>query len=605
MNIDDNEPNPADMPSGSPSDGDQPASSGSDAGASAQAPADLNATDAQPWGPAPRADNPFWPSGQQSGWQAPPGPGFQNPQNPYWPPAQQPGFQNQQPSWPPAQQPGFQNQQPSWPPAQQSGWGTPSGPGPAPSWPPAQQPGFQNQQPSWPPAQQSGWTPAQQSGWTPAQQSGWSPGPQPWQSLSNLYPDPSARRKNRLPAIAGVVVAALIAFSLGMVADRAVVVTEQPQTQASGPLQGFSVYEEALRDIKSQYVGRASITDQQLLYGSIRGMVDALGDTNHTRFLTPQEFNDMTSQLNGSVAGIGVYLTTDNGAFVIDRVISGSPAEQAGILAGDEITAVNGKSVAGQTFAELAAQVRGTPGTQVTLTILHAGATVPVDITVTRATIKAPLVDWGMVPGTTVADITLFEFADGAGDQVKAAIDGATKAGATGIVLDLRGNPGGLASEARNVASEFLSTGTIYQEEDSSGKRSSINVDKSWTATSLPMVVLVDHNTASAAEIVAGAVQDNLRGKIVGQTTVGTGTVLQPFVLSDGSAILLGVADWLTPSGHRIFGVGIQPDQTVSLPTGGQPIDPIKLDKMTAATVNSSGDSQLLAALTMLGQTPH
>ncbi len=601
MNIDDNEPNPADGPSGGPADGDQALPSGSDAEANAQA-ADPNATDARPWGPAPGADNPFWPSGQQSGWQAPTGPGFQNPQNPYWPPAQQPGWGTPSgpgpaPSWPPAQQPGFQSPQPSWPPAQQSGWGTPPGAGPAPSWPPAQQPGFQNPQPSWPPAQQPSWPPAQQSGWTP--------GPQPWQSLSNLYPEPSGRRRSRLPAIAGVVVAALIAFSLGMVVDRSVVVSAQPQTQTSGPLQGFSVYEEALRDIKSQYVGRASITDQQLLYGSIRGMVDALGDTNHTRFLTPQEFNDMTSQLNGSVAGIGVYLTTDSGAFVIDRVISGSPAEQAGILTGDEITAVNGKSVAGQTFDQLAAQVRGTPGTQVTLTILHAGSTVPVDITVTRATIKAPLVDWGMVPGTTVADITLFEFADGAGDQIKTAIDGATKAGATGIVLDLRGNPGGLASEARNVASEFLSTGTIYQEENSSGRRTSITVDTSWTATSLPMVVLVDHNTASAAEIVAGAVQDNLRGKIVGQTTVGTGTVLQPFVLSDGSAILLGVADWLTPSGHRIFGVGIQPDQTVALPVGGQPIDPIKLDKMTAATVNSSGDSQLLAALTLLGQTPH
>jgi carboxyl-terminal processing protease len=230
-----------------------------------------------------------------------------------------------------------------------------------------------------------------------------------------------------------------------------------------------------------------------------------------------------------------------------------------------------------------------------------------VDITMTRATVTAPLVDWGMVPGTHIADIALYEFHDGAADQVKQAIEGAKLQGATAIVLDLRGNPGGLADEARSVASEFLSTGNVYLEQDASGNRTPITVDTSWASTEaetagLPMVVLVDHDTASAAEIVAGALQDSLRAKIVGLTTVGTGTVLQAFPLSDGSVVLLGVADWLTPSGHLIFGRGITPDQTVALASGTTPVDPINLSGMTTASLQSSGDAQLLAAIADLSQ---
>jgi carboxyl-terminal processing protease len=404
--------------------------------------------------------------------------------------------------------------------------------------------------------------------------------------------DVPKRRPSRVPMILSVVAAAMIAFAGGMVVDHLAVAQ---QTQA--PLKDFTVYEQALQDIRDHYVGRSQVTDQQLLYGSISGMVDSLGDTNHTRFLTPDEYQQMTSQLSGKVAGIGILVSQTNGELIVSRVISGSPAEKAGMKAGDNITAVDGTSVTGMNFDQLAAKIRGDVGTKVTVTVIHAGSTTPVDLTMVRATVSRPLVDWGMVPGTHVADVALFEFAAGAADQIHQATAAATKAGATAIVLDLRGNPGGLASEARTVASEFLSSGVVYIDEDGSGNRTEVKVDTSRSSTALPMVVLVDHDTASAAEIVAGAVQDSHRAKVVGQTTVGTGTVLQPYVLSDGSVVLLGVADWLTPSGNRIFGKGITPDETVALPTAGQPIDPISLSTMTAAQLQSSSDAQLLAAV--------
>jgi carboxyl-terminal processing protease len=331
-------------------------------------------------------------------------------------------------------------------------------------------------------------------------------------------------------------------------------------------------------------------------------MVESLGDTGHTRFLTPAEYAQMTSQLSGQVAGIGILVAETNGTLMVDRVIAGSPADKAGVKAGDQITAVNGVSTAGMNFDQLAARIRGDVGTSVTISVIHAGAATPVDISIIRAMVTAPLVDWNIIPGTHIADIALFEFAEGAGDQVHKAIDDAQKQGATAIVLDLRGNPGGRADEARYVASEFLSTGVVYLEEDASGNRTEITVATSRVSTALPMVVLVDHNTASAGEIVAGALQDSLRARLIGLTTYGTGTVLEPFVLSDGSVVLLGVADWLTPAGHRIFGKGIAPDETVALPTGGVPIDPIDLSGMTASQLQSSGDAQLIAAIKSLSQ---
>jgi carboxyl-terminal processing protease len=368
-------------------------------------------------------------------------------------------------------------------------------------------------------------------------------------------------------------------------------------TAAANGTQNSALYNEALQLVKQNYVGISSITDQELLYGSIKGMVDSLGDTGHSTFLTPAQSAAMKSELSGSIAGIGVVLSADTSTFKIVRVVTGSPAASGGVKAGDVITAVDGVTTSSMTVDDLTSKIRGSAGTQVTISVIHLGSTAPVDITMTRATIAIPLVGWGIVPGTHIADIALTEFSTGASDELKSAIASATDAGATSMILDLRGNPGGYANEAQEVASEFLPSGVVYMQQDAKGHNTDVNVDASQTHTNLPLVVLVDHDSASSSEIVAGALQDSGRARIVGVATFGTGTVLQQFTLSDGSVILLGTAYWLTPNGHKIFGVGITPDEKVAMPTGVFPIDPAALTTMTSAQLSSSGDAELLAAV--------
>jgi len=397
----------------------------------------------------------------------------------------------------------------------------------------------------------------------------------------------------------------MISFSAGLLTDHYAFAPAPVPVATANPsagVQAQELYQEAAQIIKQNFVGRSSVTDLQLLYGALKGMVTALGDTGHSVFLTPSEYTAYQASLNATVAGIGVIMSTANGAFTVSKVLTGSPAASVGMKSGDTITAVDGNPTAGLTLDQLGTEIRGPAGTTVKVTVVRSGVASPITFTITRAQVSVPLVEWGMVPGSHVADIALAEFSTGASDQLATAIGAAATAGATSIVLDLRGNPGGYASEATSVASEFLSGGVVYLEQDASGKQTSINVDTSIKHSNLPLVVLVDHDSASASEIVAGALQDGKRATIVGAATFGTGTVLQKFQLSDGSVIFLGTAYWLTPSGHRIFGVGITPDQPVALAAGAIPLDPSQLSTMTSIQLNASGDSQLLAAVADLGK---
>ncbi len=539
----------------------------------------------EPWTPPAAAPEPWTPpAAAPEPWTPPaaaPEPSPQSQPAPQgWPPAPAP-------SWPPAQP----NQ--AWPPNQ--GWQ------PTPVWPPYQ---------GWPPAQPNqGWQPNQS--WPPALPPAapnptWPPAqpPVPPQSGFPAGTDRSLpRRPSRLPQMLMVIAACMISFSAGLVVDHVAFrpatpsTASQPTITTGGSLQGTSLYDEALQVIRQNFVGRSSLTDKQLLYGSIRGLVDSLGDTGHSVFLTPDEYQAFQNSLNATVAGIGVLMSDSSGVLTVNKVVPGSPAAAAGLKPGDQITAVDGAPTAGQTMDQIGPKIRGPEGTTVKITIMRPGSATPLDFTITRAQVAVPLVEWGMVPGTHVADISLVQFDTGAADQLKTAMEQATAAGATAIVLDLRGNPGGYASEATGVASQFLKDGVIYIEQDANGNQNSIKVDTSQPHTSLPLAVLVDHGSASSSEIVAGALQDAGRAKIIGVATFGTGTVLQQFQLSDGSVIILGTKYWLTPAGHKIFGVGITPDQAVAMPNGALPIDPSALGSMTTAQLNSSGDAELLAAV--------
>ncbi|MCB1376295.1 MAG: PDZ domain-containing protein, partial [Rhodobacteraceae bacterium] len=216
--------------------------------------------------------------------------------------------------------------------------------------------------------------------------------------------------------------------------------------------------------------------------------------------------------------------------------------------AGDIIMAVDGEDTTAMELSDVVDRIRGPENTQVTLTVLRLdeAKNESLDIVITRQEIEVPATDWAMVPGTNVAYLRLTQFSANATDGIQAAVAEIKDAGAEAIVLDLRNNPGGLLEQAVKVTSQFLTTGNVLQEEDANGQRRVYRVQQGGVATDIPVVVLVNAGTASSAEIMAGALQDYDRAELVGETTFGTGTVLEPFMLNDGSALLLGTRQWLT-----------------------------------------------------------
>lgn len=358
---------------------------------------------------------------------------------------------------------------------------------------------------------------------------------------------------------------------------------------------------EVLGIVREHYVDRSVLVPaSNLTYGMLDGLVRALGDPGHSTFMTPEQVKAAEEDLSGSFSGIGAYLGERGGSPIIVAVISGSPADKAGLRSGDRIIAIDGQAADGLSTEEVVSRIRGPEGTTVTLTVLHLDAAAPVEISIVRAQIDVPSVVWSMVPGTRAAMIRVVQFSEGTTAALQKAVAEANASGAEAIVLDLRNDPGGLVDEAVGVASTFLDRGVVYVRQDADGTRTPVEVRDEPT-TDKPLVVLVDFGTASSAEIVTGALQDQGRAKAIGTRTFGTGTVLNQFPLSDGSAVRLGVELWLTPGGRRIFPGGIEPDEQIELALGVLPLEPTDLRSMSAGDVARSGDVQLLRALELLG----
>jgi carboxyl-terminal processing protease len=329
-------------------------------------------------------------------------------------------------------------------------------------------------------------------------------------------------------------------------------------------------------------------------------MVDSLGDTGHSRFLTPQMVKQERNLTRGSFEGIGAEVQMKNGQLVIVAPIDGSPAQKAGLKPGDVILKVNGQEVSGLPIDQAVDRILGPAGTQVKLTILNPTTTETRDVTLVRASIIVRSISWHVLPGTNVADLRIATFSRGVAEDLRKALLAIQKEKITGLILDLRNNPGGLLDEAVSTASQFLSAGNVLLEKNAAGKISPVPVKSGGAAVSLPLVALINGGTSSGAEIVAGALQDAHRAKLVGQKTFGTGTVLQTFSLSDGSALLLAVEEWLTPDGNVIWHHGISPDIVVPLPPDVSPLIPAKEEGLTAEEFRKSKDVQLLSALDLL-----
>jgi carboxyl-terminal processing protease len=406
----------------------------------------------------------------------------------------------------------------------------------------------------------------------------------------------------------GIVVTILLLLGVGLaggiVLDRQVLTEYMPVDNVPpDDVSSFQLMAEAWNTIHQSYVDRPAIQAQTLIYGAIGGMVDALGDTGHSRFLSPEMVQEQHDFTQGHFEGIGAYVEMKEGHVVILAPIDGSPAQQAGLHPGDIILKVAGENVAGLPIDQVVSRIVGPAGTSVTLTILTPETGQTRDITLVRAKITLQNVIWQRLPGTQIAHVRIVAFSQGVTDDLKEALSEIRQEGLTGIVLDLRSNPGGLLSEAVGTASQFLESGAVLLEKDAQGTVKSVPVQEGGLAPDLPLVVLIDPGTASAAEIVSGALQDADRAKLVGETTFGTGTVLNEFTLSDGSALLLATEEWLTPKGRLIWHQGIAPDVQLSLPQGTSPLLPEAEAGMTPEQVQNSGDAQLLRALELLNQS--
>lgn len=351
---------------------------------------------------------------------------------------------------------------------------------------------------------------------------------------------------------------------------------------------------EVLELLQERYVDEQVLDSENLSIGAIRGIVEALGDDGHTQYLTEEEYKVEQDILDGHIAGIGVVLDQRSSASLIISVVDGSPAARAGLRAGDIIATVNGVETARLPLGELAELVRGERGTLVRLGIERPGSAELERADIVRDDLEIDPVTWAMAPGSDVAVVRVIQFSVGSGHQVRDAAEDALALGATGFVLDVRGNPGGLVDEAINAAGAFLDRGVVYRERARDGKTELIRVDPDRAVdTESPVVVLVDYGTASSGEILAAALRDNGRATTVGEQTFGTGTILNTLRLSDGSALRLGIREWLTPNGERVFRVGLTPDEEVSMPLGSARLDPADLLGLTPIDFEDSDDVPL------------
>jgi carboxyl-terminal processing protease len=370
------------------------------------------------------------------------------------------------------------------------------------------------------------------------------------------------------------------------------------------PTAEFDTFWQVWDLVHRNFVDRDALEATNLEYGAIRGLIAALGDEGHTTFLTAEELARQQTDISGKFSGIGALVGVRDGLPVIVAPLDGSPADLAGIKAGDIIIEVDGQDVTSWSLNDVVDTIRGKEDTEVTLTVLRSGENTSLEIPITRGEITIPAATWAMLPGTNVALVRLSQFSANATEELVKAVNEAQAAGATSLIVDVRNNPGGLLEQAIQVTSQFLKDGNVLQQEDAQGNRKAFPVKPGGVATDIPMVVLVNRGSASSSEIFAGAIQDQQRGSLVGETTFGTGTVLQPYSLDDGSGLLLGTSQWLTANGRLIRKQGIQPDVTVELPAGADLLLPGEVENLSVAELLESEDAQLLQALELLGATP-
>jgi len=340
-------------------------------------------------------------------------------------------------------------------------------------------------------------------------------------------------------------------------------------TSNPGQRPDLTLINQAWEAIYQNYVDPDKLEPATLSQGAVKGIIDAIDDP-YSAYLDPETYKQFENDLSGYFEGIGAQLTIDEDKqLTIVAPIENSPAAQAGIKTGDIILAIDGEPTVGLSVTEAVLKIRGPAGTKVTLTILHLDGITPVDIEIVRAKINVSSVYWEM--REDVAYIRITDFSQTTNEDLNKALESIDQDNTSGIIIDLRSNPGGIVDAAVDVASHFVQDGVIVTMVDNKGNETSKSVNPNGVFTDLPIVVLVDQYSASSSEILAGALQDHKRAWIGGVKTFGKGSYNINIPLKDGSDIYLTVGRWLTPDGNIIEGEGIEPDYILTV-TGNDEI---------------------------------
>jgi carboxyl-terminal processing protease len=392
--------------------------------------------------------------------------------------------------------------------------------------------------------------------------------------------------------------------SISLTSDKRVVINQEAPPSATID---FSLFWTVWQKLSSAYIDKTILDPQKMVYGAITGMVNSLGDP-YTLFLPPKDNKDFKDELAGDFEGIGAQLDMKDGNIIVLAPLKGTPAEKAGIKPLDYILKVDGIDTTGWTVAQAVSKIRGPKGTSVKLSILHEKATKPVDLTITRDTITVPSIESWVKPvsdikeisgitqtaalsakGYKVAYIILSRFGDTTNDDWTRTVSDIstqlrTDPSIKGLIFDLRNNPGGYLESAVYIASEFIKSGTVVSQVNSDATKQDYPVERMGKFLDIPVVVLINKGSASAAEIVAGALRDYKRATIVGETSFGKGSVQTPEDLPGGAGLHITTGKWLLPKGDSISKKGITPEFVISLP-----------DNVTATT-----DAQLEKAVEIL-----
>jgi carboxyl-terminal processing protease len=399
-----------------------------------------------------------------------------------------------------------------------------------------------------------------------------------------------------LALLAAAVIA--LAFSVGFVTNE----TRGGGSQSAAPAEAglsssekvdFKTLNQILDILKKEYVDPERLDDRALYEAAINGLLKSLSDTG-TFYVDPDTYRINVLPSSGTFEGIGATVSQQGGEIVIVAPIKGTPAEAAGIRSGDVILAVDGESTDGWTVDQAVLKIRGPAGTPVTLTIRHSDQTTE-DITIVRDEIRVESVsttppggaleDEDGNPVTDIAYVRITEFTGRTEEELRPVLRDVSEGGYKGMVLDLRGNPGGLLDTVVGVADMFLDRGVILVEVSRNGDERVYNATSGGEAVDIAIVVLVDQFSASGSEVLSAAIQENGRGILMGEKTFGKGTVNTARPLSDGGALFVSIARWLTPDRIQIDGVGIQPDIEVTL---------------SDEDINLRRDTQLLRAIDYL-----